>query len=82
MVITKVSRELIVLGLLNAGQSAVIETVHGEPAQVQRLHELGFLSGVRVKMIQPGQPCIISLKGQRLGFRATDLMSVLVRPEA
>jgi Fe2+ transport system protein FeoA len=76
-----VPQEPIVLALLSAGRTAVVEAVLGVSAQVQRLREMGLRDGARVEMIQPGCPCLIRLGNQRLGFRANELMSVLVRPE-
>jgi Fe2+ transport system protein FeoA len=76
-----VSPDVMVMGLLQAGQRAVVETVLGASAQVHRLREMGLRDGAEVQMIQPGSPCLIRLGEQRIGFRANDLMSVLVRPE-
>ena len=52
----------------------------GQPAEVHRLEEIGLRGGINVQMIQPGSPCIIRLAGNKLCFRADELVSVLVRP--
>ena len=71
-----------VLGLLRAGQSAVVEAVLGASEQVHRLRELGLRAGANIRMIQPGNPCLVRLGGQRLALRSADLDGILVRPEA
>lgn len=71
--------DLIPLAAVPAGSRAEIEVVLGAPDQVHRLEELGLRGGCQVEMIQPGSPCIIRLAGQKLCFRADDLLQVLVR---
>lgn len=71
--------ELIPLNLLNAGQIAEIGQIMGGPDFVHRLHELGLKTGAVVEMVRPGSPCILQLAGNRLCFRADELVSVLVR---
>ncbi len=73
--------ELILLGLLTAGQSATVETVLGRTDDAHRLQEIGLRSGARVQMIQPGNPCMVRLGDQRLGLRSDALSTILVRPE-
>ena len=73
--------ELILLGLLSAGQSAVVETVMGASDDAHRLREIGLRDGATVQMIQPGNPCLVRLGGHKLGLRSDALASVLVRPE-
>lgn len=68
------------LHCLFAGQSARISEVCGAPEDVRRLAELGLRQGATVEMLQPGSPCIVRLGGQKLCFRADDVMKVLVQP--
>ena len=74
------TEELVPLEFLARGQTAEIGELIGRPDQVQRLRELGIRSGVQVEMIQPGSPCIVKLEQQRLCFRESDLIGILVRP--
>ena len=74
--------ELIVLGLLAAGQTAVIESVMGASDDAHRLREIGLRDGATVQMIRQGNPCLVRLDGQKLGLRSDALASVLVRREA
>ena len=71
--------DLIPLNLLTSGESASIGQVLGQPEHVHRLEELGLRGGAKVEMVQTGSPCIIRLAGQKLCFRADELLSVLVR---
>jgi ferrous iron transport protein A len=71
--------DLIPLSLLTSGQSANVGKVTGRPDQVHRLEELGLRGGATIEMVQSGSPCIIRLAGQKLCFRADELLRVLVR---
>ena len=71
--------DLIPLNLLTSGESASVDQVLGQPDQVHRLEELGLRGGANIEMVQTGSPCIIRLAGQKLCFRADELLSVLVR---
>jgi Fe2+ transport system protein FeoA len=67
------------LNLLASGQSALVDRIIGRPEDVHRLEELGLRGGAAIEMLQGGSPCIIRLAGQKLCFRADELVSVLVR---
>lgn len=71
--------DLIPLHLLSPGQSAHVGHISGRPDEIHRLHELGLCGGAAVEMVQSGSPCIIRLAGQKLCFRADELLHVLVR---
>jgi len=70
--------EIVPLSLLPPGQSAQICEVSGEALLVRRLGEIGLRPGVEVRMIQPGQPCIVAIDHQRYSLRADDNAMVLV----
>ena len=72
--------EGIPLRSLRAGQSGRVARLTGNDDLVHRLRELGLRVGARIQMIQPGNPCIIRLDGQKFGFRADGAARVLVRP--
>jgi Fe2+ transport system protein FeoA len=65
---------------LRAGQSGRVARLTGNDDLVHRLRELGLRVGARIQMIQPGNPCIIRLEGQKFGFRADGAARVMVRP--
>lgn len=70
-----------ILSLLAAGQTGVIDTVLGGSDEIHRLREIGLQDGATVEMVRPGNPCLVRLGGQRFGIRSEALASVLVRPE-
>ena len=72
--------DLVPLCQLGAGATAIVATVLGCADHVHRLHEMGLRNGAPIEMVQPGSPCILRLGSQKLGFRADELLSVLVRP--
>jgi ferrous iron transport protein A len=76
------THELIPLTLLAPGEQASIGQVIGQPEAVHRLEELGLRDGATVEMVQSGSPCIVRLDGQKLCFRADELLRVMVRREA
>ncbi len=71
-----------ILGLLLAGQTAVVESVLCASDEAHHLRELGLRDGATVEMIRPGNPCLVRLGGQKLGLRSDVLSTVLVRTEA
>lgn len=70
------------LHMLPTGQMARVRQVFGGPEHVHRLEELGLRGGAEIEMITPGSTCIIKLRGQKLCFRADELVKVLVQPGA
>jgi Fe2+ transport system protein FeoA len=72
---------LVPVSFLERGQSAIVAGFVGPPEQIHRLHELGFRCGALLIMVQPGSPCIVRLQDQRVCFRQSDLIGILVRPE-
>jgi Fe2+ transport system protein FeoA len=72
--------DLVPLGQLATGATAIIAAVFGCADQVHRLHEMGLRNGAPVEMVQPGSPCILRLGSQKLGFRADEVLTVLVKP--
>lgn len=74
-----VSGCLVPLDLLGPGDEAVIEDVHGDAQWVDRMAELGIRSGCRLRLVQPGNPCLIDVCGSRLCVRGDDILRILVR---
>jgi ferrous iron transport protein A len=72
--------EMIPLELLPAGHSAAVGQLVGGQNDIHRLEELGIRGGTQIEMVQPGSPCIVRLAGQKLCFRADDLLRIWVRP--
>lgn len=70
--------QVVPLQLLQTGETGCITEIDGELQFVRRLDEMGLRSGVAVRMIQPGEPCIVAFEHQRLSFRGEDDAVVLV----
>ena len=54
--------------LLSAGEWAEVVEVTGEPHCVHRLAEMGVQAGCRVRVLQPGVPCLLQV-GSDLGTK-------------
>ncbi len=66
------------LDVLAAGEEARIVEVEGRQELVSRLAEMGVREGVVLRMVKPGQPCIIAVGNHRLSFRGEEAASILV----
>jgi len=73
--------ELIPLELVGWGEWAEVAEVSGEPTWIGRLAEMGVRHGCRIKVLQPGRPCILQVGGARLSLRG-EHAQILVRPLA
>ncbi len=73
---------LMPLEVLQGGEWAEVVDVTGEPAWVARLAEMGVRSGSRLRVLQPGSPCLLQLGGARLSLRSDHRLQILVRPVA
>ncbi len=71
---------LLPLELLGGGDWAEVAEVCGEPTWVGRMAELGVSSGCRLRVLQPGSPCLLQIGGCRLCLRGDDAAQILVRP--
>jgi ferrous iron transport protein A len=69
---------IVPLHLLEAGETGCIIDVDGEARLVQRLDEMGLRRGTNVRVIQPGDPCIVAFDHQRLSFRGEGEAIILV----
>lgn len=74
--------DLMPLEFLSAGEWADIADVSGEPGWVSRLAELGVRIGCRLRVLQPGSPCLLQVGESRLSLRGDVAMQILVRPVA
>jgi Fe2+ transport system protein FeoA len=66
--------------LLERGDTAEILDIHGDPPLVHRLAELGVRIGTRVRVLQPGCPCLLQVGSTRLSVRLTAALQILVQP--
>jgi ferrous iron transport protein A len=73
---------LLPLDMLQTGETAEIAEVLGDASWVGRLAELGLRQGCRLKVLQPGSPCLLQVSDCKLCLRGDDGSSILVRPVA
>jgi Fe2+ transport system protein FeoA len=73
---------LVPLDTLRGGEWAEVVDVTGEPAWVTRLAEMGVRSGSRLRVVQPGSPCLLQFGDARLSLRPDRRLQILVRPVA
>jgi ferrous iron transport protein A len=71
---------LLPLELLSCGEWADVVELYGDPAWVSRLAELGVRVGCRLRVLQPGKPCLLQIGSVRLSLRSDLATQVLVRP--
>ena len=71
--------DVLPLGILPLGHTALVEHVAGDAAAVHRFREMGFCDGALVEMVQPGEPCIVRIGGHKLAFRLDSTVSIFVR---
>ncbi|MCI0641784.1 MAG: ferrous iron transport protein A [Gemmataceae bacterium] len=75
-------QDLIPFELLGIGQWADVSDIGGDSRWVSRLAELGLRIGARVRILQPGSPCLVQVGEARFCLRGDDLGQILVRPVA
>ena len=71
---------LLPLELLRRDEWADVADIRGEPGWVGRLAEMGVRVGSRLRVLQPGSPCLLQVGGVRLSLRPDWALQVLVRP--
>lgn len=71
---------LLPLDMLRAGEVGEVEEVSGQAVWVGRLAELGIRQGSRVRVVQPGSPCLLDINGCKLCLRGGECSQILVRP--
>lgn len=69
---------VIPLHLLDPGETGCVFDVSGSDPLVLRLDEMGLRTGVNVRMVQPGEPCIVAFDNHRLSFRGEADATILV----
>jgi Fe2+ transport system protein FeoA len=75
-----VNDALLPVEFLQAGEWAEVADVTGEPAWIGRMAELGIRAGSRLRVLQPGSPCLLQLDGLRISLRGDWSTRILVRP--
>jgi Fe2+ transport system protein FeoA len=55
-----------------------IVDISGEDSNVHRLEEMGVRCGCRVRMVCPGESCLISVDGKRVCLRLKEVAQIFV----
>jgi len=71
---------LMPLELLPCGEWADVAEINGDSRWVNRMAELGVRVGSRVRVLQPGSPCLLEVGHSRFSLRGDWALQVLVRP--
>lgn len=71
---------MIPLECLRREEWAEVTDVVGEPHWVARLAEVGVLVGARIRMLQPGSPCLFQVGEMRLSLRLEEGAQIFVHP--
>ncbi len=74
--------DILPLELLGRDAWADVAEVNGEHHWVSRLAELGLRTGCRLRMLQPGSPCLLQIGECRVCLRGAVSGQILVRPVA
>lgn len=66
------------LGVVRAGEKAIVAGVSGSQSQAKHLADMGFVTGVRLEMVRTGAPCIVRLNGTCVGLGGAHQRAILV----
>jgi Fe2+ transport system protein FeoA len=63
-------------------EEGVIVEIVGEEPSVHRLEEMGVCCGCRIRMVSPGETCLVAIDGKRMCLRLREVAEILVAPVA
>lgn len=69
---------IVPLEMMSSGEQGRVSALDGSPEFVVRLEEMGLREGVRIRMVQPGCPCILAVNDHRFSLRFDNRATVLV----
>jgi Fe2+ transport system protein FeoA len=68
------------LDMIQPGVWADVVDVYGDSTWVCRMSDMGIRMGSRIRVVQPGRPCIVEIGSTRLSVRGNDAGQVFVKP--
>jgi ferrous iron transport protein A len=71
---------MIPLNLLKSGETGTVFDVEGAESVVHRLSEMGLRVGSSVRMVKPGNPCILAVNNHRISLRLDSSLQILIHP--
>ncbi len=69
LIVEETVQNVIPIELMSVGECGHVHQIGGCPDLVSRLLEMGLREGARVRMLQPGSPCIVAVNDHRMTFR-------------
>lgn len=66
------------IDFLRAEETGKIVEITGPESWKHRLQEFGLREGVLVRMVKPGEPCILAVDGHRFSLRSDRDATILV----
>ena len=63
---------------LRAGETSTIVGVSAAQMSAKRLADMGFVSGARIEMIRPGNPCLVRIGGTSVGLGTANQGCILI----
>jgi Fe2+ transport system protein FeoA len=66
------------LEFLPCEAEGVIVEIAGCDSSVHRLEEMGVRCGCRIRMLTPGEPCLLAVDGKRMCLRLGEVAEILV----
>lgn len=68
------------LAMLSAGQTGIVQQLHGQPKAVKHLEDMGFVAGVTVTVISAiNGNMIVEIKGSRLAMNLATASLIIVQ---
>lgn len=58
----------------------VVVDLCGEEKNVHRLEELGIRCGCKIRMLCPGETCLLAIEGKKMCLRLNATAEILVQP--
>jgi Fe2+ transport system protein FeoA len=65
---------------LAPNSDAVVVEMCGDAQNVHRLEELGIRCGCKLRMLSPGEPCLLAIEGKKMCLRLGKSADILVQP--
>lgn len=78
MIAPGISDTILPIDFMRADEEACVVDLVGDENQIHRLAEMGLRVGTRIRMLQPGAPCLLALGGKRLSIRLSGNVDVMV----
>lgn len=66
--------------LLSPESEGVVVELAGEAPNIHRLEEMGIRCGCRIRMLCPGETCLLAIEGKKMCLRLGGLADIYVCP--